>query len=88
MANISLSVYDVIHTSYNQDGHKYNYSVSNSFKPSPEHTYFIVFNYAQLGEQEHFEKTFGDKVIFKSKQAFNKRYPNSGPRNTLYIFEI
>lgn len=88
MANVSLTVYDVIHSKYSYSNNKIEYSISSGFKPSPEHTYFIVFNYAQTGEQEFFEKNFGDKVIFKSKQAFNKRYPSSGPRNTLYIFEI
>lgn len=88
MANVSLSVYDVIHTRYPYSNNRTEYGIRSSFRPSTEHTYFIVFNYAQTGEQEFFEKNFGDKVIFKSKQAFNKRYPNSGPRNTLYIFEM
>lgn len=86
MSLVSLNVWEVVHTTWSREG--YIPSESSRFKPNSKDTYMIVFG----PDQDNHLKLFNSikskyNILYEAPRAYNKRYPTSGPRNTLFIFE-
>lgn len=63
----------------------------SKFVPSKEDTYIAIAGPSQLEWLEEFEKLItpiGGKIIHRSAKAVNTNYPDTGPRNTLIVFEF
>ncbi len=86
MAAISLAVNDVVIYKYSSTK-GYYFDANERTNLKPEDTYFIVFGPTQDKHEEWFVNRYADKIIYKSKKAFNSNYKPE-PRNTLYVFEI
>ena len=50
----------------------------------------VVFNKPQEKLMQQFEEHVKDKlnILLKTKPAVNSNYRGTGPRNTLFIFEV
>ena len=84
MSLVSLNVWEVVKTNWGADPIESIY-----FNPKPNNTYMIVFGPDQDKQLNFFNKRIKDKynILYEAPRAYNKRYPLSGPRNTLFIFE-
>ena len=77
---------------YDYRKHKYtNWVFNPKFVPSKEDTYIAIAGPSQHEWLEEFEKylpTINGKIVFRSAKALNTNYLDTGPRNTLIVFEF
>ena len=99
MALVSLNVSAVIidkrvptnkKDSYGWHIYKNILDINPYYKLKKEDTYMIVFGPHQEERLDFFEKSVAPNynVLFKSKKACNRNHRGTGPRNTLFIFEV
>lgn len=84
MSLVSLSVNDIIR----YDWHAQAFVTTDGFRPKKENTYMFVFGPDQERHYSFFQNIMAKdyNILYEAPRAFNKRY-NTGPRNTLIIFE-
>ena len=87
MSLVSINVPDLIQLNWITNNDRTG-SLNPYFKPKTENTYMIVFGPHQ-NLQLNFFRSIKDRfnILYEAPKALNKRYPGSGPRNTLFIFE-
>ena len=98
MALISLLVRDVITEKFEVGKDEWGWNI---YKPTGiydlhlnkllnTNTYMVVFNKPQEKLMQQFEEHVKDKlnILLKTKPAVNSNYRGTGPRNTLFIFEV
>ena len=98
MALISLRVSDVITEKFEVGKNEWGWYISKPTgiydlhlnKLLNTNTYMIVFNLTQEKLMQQFEEHVKDKlnILLKTKPAVNSNHRGTGPRNTLFIFEV
>ena len=98
MALISLRVSDVITEKFEVGKNEWGWYISKPTgiydlhlnKLLNTNTYMVVFNLTQEKLMQQFEEHVKDKlnILLKTKPAVNSNYRGTGPRNTLFIFEV
>jgi hypothetical protein len=53
-----------------------------------EDTGVVIFGPNQDNQLKVFEESKKYNILYKSPKAYNKSHPETGPRNTLIIFEL
>jgi len=96
---VSLNVSHLIGKNYNTPRSTWVNSIFGlTPKPAPitsivewekDKTYTIIFGPSQQEELKIFKENCGGfDILYESRSAKNTRYPNTGNRNTLIIFEV
>lgn len=85
------SVYGIVKCDWVCSTRSYGYSLNEDFPKNKDDTYLFIFGPSQEVLLEYLInniESINGKIIYKSDKAYNKNYPDSGPRNTLVILEF